>query len=35
MAVVWDMLRGGSSTPDSLKLSLLLEFDEVLGVRAR
>ena len=32
MAVVWDMLRGrGRSTPDELKLALLLEFDEVLG----
>jgi cysteinyl-tRNA synthetase len=32
MATIWDLLRGrGPTTPDDLRLALLLEFDEVLG----
>jgi cysteinyl-tRNA synthetase len=32
MAIVWDLLRGrGPTTPDDVRLALLLEFDEVLG----
>jgi len=32
LAVVWNMLRRGSDTAPALKLALLLDFDEVLGL---
>lgn len=32
LAVVWNMLRRGSDTPPALKLALLQDFDQVLGL---
>jgi cysteinyl-tRNA synthetase len=32
VGVIWDLLRRDRATPDRLKLALLLEFDEVLGL---